>query len=148
MRGNPHPKGCLFFWRSIATALPVALFLMIVCAWNAQEGFSTAERDVPPAHRSQNRCAVGLRFWRPTSNPSLKRKNRHPKGCLFFWRSGRDLNPRAAFDDNTISSRARYDHFDTTAYEIALCNTAKIIIPNSAGLSSKKTENLHVFSPA
>ena len=34
----------------------------------------------------------------------------------FLWRSGRDLNPRAAFDDNTISSRARYDHFDTTAY--------------------------------
>ena len=26
------------------------------------------------------------------------------------------MNPRAAFDDNTISSRARYDHFDTTAY--------------------------------
>lgn len=32
------------------------------------------------------------------------------------WRSGRDLNPRAAFDGNTISSRARYDLFDTTAY--------------------------------
>ncbi len=34
---------------------------------------------------------------------------------FFLWRSGRDSNPRAAFDDNTISSRARYDLFDTTA---------------------------------
>ena len=73
-------------------------------------------------------------------------KKQTPKRVPVFWRSGRDLNPRAAFDGNTISSRARYDHFDTTAYEIALCNTAKIIIPNSTGLSSKKTEKLHVFS--
>lgn len=35
------------------------------------------------------------------------------------WRSGRDLNPRAAFDGNTISSRARYDHFDTTPYSVS-----------------------------
>jgi hypothetical protein len=32
------------------------------------------------------------------------------------WRSGRDSNPRTAFDRHTISNRARYDHFDTTAY--------------------------------
>ena len=32
------------------------------------------------------------------------------------WRSGRDSNPRTAFDRHTISSRARYDLFDTTAY--------------------------------
>ena len=38
-----------------------------------------------------------------------------------FWRSGRDSNPRAAFDDNTISSRARYDLFDTTA-NIQFCD--------------------------
>ena len=43
-------------------------------------------------------------------------------GQEFFWRSGRDSNPRAAFDDNTISSRARYDLFDTTAYSIR-CET-------------------------
>lgn len=40
--------------------------------------------------------------------------------CIFFintfWRSGRDSNPRTAFGRHTISSRARYDHFDTTAY--------------------------------
>ena len=33
-----------------------------------------------------------------------------------LWRSRRDSNPRAAFDDYTISSRARYDLFDTTPY--------------------------------
>ena len=31
-----------------------------------------------------------------------------------FWRSERDSNPRYAFDVHTISSRARYDRFDTT----------------------------------
>ena len=41
---------------------------------------------------------------------------------MLLWRSGRDSNPRAAFDDNTISSRARYDLFDTTAYAIR-CET-------------------------
>ena len=30
------------------------------------------------------------------------------------WRSGRDSNPRAAQHGHTISSRARYDRFDTT----------------------------------
>ena len=39
------------------------------------------------------------------------------------WRSGRDSNPRAAFDDNTISSRARYDLFDTTAYSFFAANS-------------------------
>ena len=33
---------------------------------------------------------------------------------LHLWRSGRDSNPRAAHHGNTISSRARYDLFDTT----------------------------------
>ena len=37
---------------------------------------------------------------------------------LFSWRSWRDLNPRAAHHGNTISNRARYDHFDTTPYEV------------------------------
>ena len=32
-------------------------------------------------------------------------------GCL--WRRRRDLNPRYPFGVHTISSRARYDHFDT-----------------------------------
>ena len=31
-----------------------------------------------------------------------------------FWRRRWDLNPRARFADNTISNRARYDHFDTS----------------------------------
>ena len=37
---------------------------------------------------------------------------------VLTWRSGRDSNPRAAYDRHTISSRARYDLFDTTAQEI------------------------------
>ena len=45
-----------------------------------------------------------------------------------LWRSGRDSNPRTAFDRHTISSRARYDHFDTTAYLNAQqqCSTAML----------------------
>ena len=35
-----------------------------------------------------------------------------------FWRSRRDSNPRTAFDRHTISSRARYDHFDTAPYSV------------------------------
>ena len=30
-----------------------------------------------------------------------------------FWRSGWDSNPRTGFSRQTISSRSRYDHFDT-----------------------------------
>ena len=42
------------------------------------------------------------------------KNNTHPDGwVLFFWRSRRDLNPRYPFGVHTISSRARYDHFDT-----------------------------------
>ncbi len=37
-----------------------------------------------------------------------------------FWRSRRDSNPRTAFDRHTISSRARYDHFDTAPYSVVL----------------------------
>ena len=47
-------------------------------------------------------------------------KNTKRKSCRLsstgfsLWRSGRDSNPRYAFDVHTISSRARYDRFDTT----------------------------------
>ena len=37
------------------------------------------------------------------------------QGC-FVWRRWWDLNPRAPHQDNTISNRARYDHFDTSPY--------------------------------
>ena len=44
-----------------------------------------------------------------------RRKKKHILAdvLLFFWRSRRDLNPRYPFGVHTISSRARYDHFDT-----------------------------------
>ena len=37
----------------------------------------------------------------------------------FIWRSRRDSNSRYAFGVHTISSRARYDRFDTAAYRCA-----------------------------
>ena len=43
-----------------------------------------------------------------------------------LWRSRRDLNPRYPFGVHTISSRARYDHFDTAPYSVALHQTAHI----------------------
>ena len=43
----------------------------------------------------------------------------------FFWRSRRDLNPRYPFGVHTISSRARYDHFDTAPY-LCCSRTARI----------------------
>ena len=57
----------------------------------------------------------------------------------FFWRSGRDLNPRAAFDGNTISSRARYDHFDTTAYKM-LPQQHGLLYQKSAPCQAKSTK--------
>ena len=49
---------------------------------------------------------------------------------VFRWRSGRDSNPRAAFDDNTISSRARYDLFDTTAYSLSADRQHRLLYQN------------------
>ena len=48
----------------------------------------------------------------------LRRINKRKSGIQlripdFLWRSRRDLNPRYPFGVHTISSRARYDHFDT-----------------------------------
>ena len=43
-----------------------------------------------------------------------------------LWRSRRDLNPRYPFGVHTISSRARYDHFDTAPYSVVLHQTAHI----------------------
>ena len=49
----------------------------------------------------------------PSGSHPSEMKNRTIR-CGFFWRSRRDSNPRYAFDVHTISSRARYDLFDTT----------------------------------
>ena len=38
-----------------------------------------------------------------------------------LWRSRRDLNPRYPFGVHTISSRARYDHFDTAPNMVFSC---------------------------
>ena len=58
-------------------------------------------------------------FTRPQGRISLKKALLSGRQkALFSWRSGRDSNPRYAFDVHTISSRARYDRFDTTPYAI------------------------------
>ena len=44
---------------------------------------------------------------------SAKEKPQSVLDWGFLWRSRRDLNPRYPFGVHTISSRARYDHFDT-----------------------------------
>ena len=59
-----------------------------------------------------------------------------------FWRSGRDSNPRAAFDDNTISSRARYDLFDTTAYSIPCATQQRLLYQISPVCQWVKAEKL------
>ena len=69
-----------------------------------------------------------------------KKKARHRRA--FLWRSGRDSNPRAAFDDNTISSRARYDLFDTTAYSIRCATQQRLLYQISSVCQWVKAENL------
>ena len=44
--------------------------------------------------------------------------------AFLFWRSRRDLNPRYPFGVHTISSRARYDHFDTAPWVRHSCRLA------------------------
>ena len=45
-----------------------------------------------------------------------KKKSRNPHGYwIFRWRRRWDSNPRA-LSDNSISSRARYDRFDTSPF--------------------------------
>ncbi len=84
--------------------------------------------------------------WGVYSNPFfLCAKKRDALCRLFFWRSGRDLNPRAAFDGNTISSRARYDHFDTTAYSLGCSKTAYLLYQNSFNCQAIFRKNLRIF---
>ena len=67
-------------------------------------GIFPRPKNVPPA-----------RFLNGLSNPPffIKKKNPSKRMGFSFWRSRRDLNPRYPFGVHTISSRARYDHFDT-----------------------------------
>ena len=131
---SPKPQGA--FWRIyIRTFIRTSPFSSIFgrkrktpesrfrCFLAQWEGFSTHGRNMPLACCSQARPrwgpALGVRLQIPQMPKEKPRLTAGP----FFWRSGRDLNPRAAFDGNTISSRARYDHFDTTAYAILLRNS-------------------------
>ena len=90
-----------------------------------------------------------LHLWFERKNPGLKKPGNGWCAWLFtrriytvslIWRSGRDLNSRAAFDGNTISSRARYDHFDTTAYKM-LPQQHGLLYQKSAPCQAKSTKN-------
>ena len=59
----------------------------------------------------------GLQKWAQKSPEVVETSGLFCVGIYFgapSWRSGRDSNPRAAQHGHTISSRARYDRFDTT----------------------------------
>ncbi len=68
-----------------------------------------------------------------------KQKKAHRKVCFSFWRSRRDSNSRAAFGDYTISSRARYDHFDTTPYAVMLNNSIDYYTKDPVNVKKKMT---------
>ena len=87
-----------------------------------RKGFSHGLTKCPP-DTSLHQC---LHWYRPFKSPHQK-KEAHPYGCAsFFWRSRRDLNPRYPFGVHTISSRARYDHFDTAPWVRHSCRLAYI----------------------
>ena len=51
------------------------------------------------------------------SNPTRNRNTPSRWDGVFLWRSGWDSNPRYR-EVHLISSQGRYNHFDTTPYEI------------------------------
>ena len=76
---------------------------------------------ITPRHAQRALNAPLGRFFAslmPCSNLWIQ-KEHHPVGWCSFWRSRRDSNSRYAFGVHTISSRARYDRFDTAAYRCA-----------------------------
>ena len=87
----------------------------------ADEIFGYASDEIkstyPPSRRISSN-EVGFhrrRRFHPPARVDLVEKS-IDKVDAFFWRSRRDLNPRYPFGVHTISSRARYDHFDTAPW--------------------------------
>ena len=62
----------------------------------------------------------------PQGTDIIEKTDLHCKS-VFSWRSRRDLNPRYPFGVHTISSRARYDHFDTAPYSVSVAIDLHII---------------------
>ena len=82
-----------------------------LCAETAEKPYFKRFSGIEKAHRNSIKITVDL------------------------WRSRRDLNPRYPFGVHTISSRARYDHFDTAPYSVALHQTAHIYYYEPVDLS-------------
>ena len=78
------PKRVPVFWRSIATALPVALFLMIIYAGNARGGIFHDRTQplsmVAPKNAVPLACVFGGRLQIPPTAP----KKRTPKRVFFL----------------------------------------------------------------
>ena len=80
--------------------------LKLSVKWNLP--FNIREADISLAEGAFHGAGISLDAQRQIL---LKKAHRR---CAFFWRRWWDLNPRAAHHGNTISNRARYDHFDTS----------------------------------
>ena len=78
----------------------------------------------------------------------FRQKQNHPIGWFCFWRSRRDSNSRAAFGDYTISSRARYDHFDTTPYSLWLRDSMDYYTKKNTVVKKKIAKSGIIFSAA
>lgn len=96
-------------------------------------GFAPAAK--PPITPGQPRLIRHRRREAARSNPrwiSHKKKKAPCTAWHFsFWRRRRDSNPRAAHHGNTISSRARYDHFDTSPACLLKCRKGSIFANKS-----------------
>ena len=86
---------------------------------------------------------TGLRISLHPTPPNKK----DARWASFVWRSRRDSNSRAAFGDYTISSRARYDHFDTTPYSLGLCDSIDYYTKDSPLVKKKLTKIGRNFRP-
>ena len=78
------------------------------------------------------KCPADMKL--PQANFMENKKQMLSHLLFIFWRSRRDLNPRYPFGVHTISSRARYDHFDTAPY-LVVSQSTRLYYPKDCHLS-------------
>ena len=71
-------------------------------------------------HFGVSKCKLQVALLLSVISNGFQQKSKNPnfntpciKIMVLIWRSRRDSNPRSRLRDYSISSRARYDHFDT-----------------------------------
>ena len=75
-----------------------------------------------------------------------KRKTDHFRSVFSLvnkWRRRWDSNPRTAFGDQTISSRSRYDHFDTSPYNGHIARKSTLLFYH---ISRKKSTRFEKYA--